>query len=150
MIKVFQNCWFWLYFVMKGLILFQDPKHIQWFYVRASFLSHEIEIIWVPMAICRVRWNNHPKLSQSQAFWYRVFQTLLILNGRIDATNNHKHMKFHIILIKDLINAMLKACFKILMIERSNMHLKNKSHYFLTGVYLWPINALDRKRVRGE
>ena len=31
---------------------------------------------------------------------------------------------------------MLKACFKILMIDRSNMHLKNKSNYFWTGVYI--------------
>ena len=94
---------------MKGLILFQDPKHIQWFYAQALFLSHEILIIWVPIAICRIQWNNHQKLSQLQAFWYHVFQTLLILNGRIDATNNHKHMKLHIILIKHLINIMLKA-----------------------------------------
>ena len=108
---------------------------MQWFYVRASFLSHELEIIWVPIAICHVWWNNHPKLSQFQAFWYCVFQTLVILNGHIDAMNNHKLMKFHIVLIKHLINAMLKACCKILMIDGSNMHLKNKSHYFWTGVY---------------
>ena len=120
---------------MKGLILFQDPKHKWWFYARASFLTHEIERIWVPIAICRVWWNNHQKLSQLQAFWYHVFQTLLILNGRIDATNNHKHMKFHIIRIKHLINVMLKVCFKILMYDRSNMHLKTNSHYFWTGVY---------------
>ena len=75
-IKVFQNCWFWLYFVMKRLILFPDPKHIQWFYTRASFISHEIEMIWIPIAICRVWWNNHHKLSQLQAFWYRVFSNL--------------------------------------------------------------------------
>ena len=30
---------------------------------------------------------------------------------------------------------MLKTCFKILMIDRSNMHLKKKSHYFWAGVY---------------
>ena len=38
---------------------------------------------------------------------------------------------------------MLKACFKILLIDISNMHLKNKSHYFLTGVYF--SNQLDYK-----
>ena len=44
-------------------------------------------------------------------------------------------MKFHIILIKHLVNVILKACFKILLIDISNMHLKNKSHYFWTGLY---------------
>ena len=134
---------------MKGFILFQDPKHIQWFYVRASFLSHEIEIIWVPIAICRIQWNDHQKLPQLQAVWYRTFQTLLILNGRIDATNNHKHMKFHIVLIKHPTNVMLKACFKILMINKSNMHLKNKSHYFLTGVFKCNLSVKLGKVTRG-
>ena len=107
-----------------------------WFYARASFLSHEKEIIWIPTPICHVYWNNHQKLSQFQAFWYRVFQTLLILNGRLDAPNNHKYMKFHIIITKYLVNVMLKACFKIVMIDRFNTHLKNKSHCFCTGVYI--------------
>ena len=74
---------------MKGLILFQEPKHMECFYARTSFLSNGIEIIWVPTAISRVKWNNHQKLVQLQAVWNRVFQTLLIMNGRIDATNNH-------------------------------------------------------------
>ena len=88
---------------------------------------------WLQTGPCRqqgesvcVYWNNHQHLSQLQAFWYRVFQTLLILNGRLDATNNRKYMKFHIIITKYLINVMLKACFKILMIDRSNMQLKKK------------------------
>ena len=75
-------------------------------------------------------------MSQLQAFGYRVFQTLLMLNGRIDATNNYKHMTFHIIVIKHLINIMLKTCFKILMIDRSNMHLKNKSLFFNRSVQM--------------
>ena len=59
-------------------------------------------------------------------------------------------MKFHIFIIKHLTNVVLKACFKILMIDRSKMHLNNKSHYFWTGMnydivspiidgmFLWP------------
>ena len=54
------------------------------------------------------------------------FQTLLILNGRLDVTNNHKYMKFCIIITKYLRNVMFKACSKILTINRSNMHLKKK------------------------
>ena len=119
---------------MKGLILFEDSKHIQWFYARASFLYREIDIIWVPIAICRVEWNNHQKLSQVQAFWYRVFQILLILNGRIDAMNNHKHMNFHSILIKPLINVMLKACFKIWSIDQ---------------ICIWKINPITYRGVTG-
>ena len=38
---------------MKGLILFQDLNTYSDF-TRALFLSHEIEIIWDPIAICRI------------------------------------------------------------------------------------------------
>ena len=72
---------------------------------------------------------------------YYYFQTLLISKGRIDATNSHKHMKFHLILIKHPINVMLKACCKILKIDSSNMHLKNKSHYY---ALIWKHDELPR------
>ena len=71
-INVFQICRFLFYVVIKGLILFQDPKCIQW--CGASFLSHEIEIIWIPTPFWRIYWIYHQKLSQLQAFWYRVIK----------------------------------------------------------------------------
>ena len=49
-------------------------------------------------------------MSKLQAFWYRDFQTFLILNGRLDVTNNHKYMKFPTMITKHLRNVMLKAC----------------------------------------
>ena len=143
--------------------------------------------MWIPIPIWVIFSNSHTKLQLLWVFWYHIFQTLLIFNGRLDTINNHKYMKFHTVTTKHIINVMWKTCLtlkwvghffqnvisfsdavhhicnsfiwnwsntmnatgltmhpcvsrclrvKILKINTSTLHLKNKSHYFWTGVYL--------------
>ena len=87
-------------------------------------------MIWIPTPICHIYWNNHQKLSQLTLkhfdsafftpywFWMDAYVRRII------------YMKFHIIIPKYLVNIRIKACFKIMMIDKSNMHFKKKSHYF--------------------
>ena len=69
-----------------------------------------------------VHWNNHQTLAKVHAFCHRVLQNLLTFNGHLDATNNHKYMKFGAVITKYLINIMVIACLKVWIINTSKIH----------------------------
>ena len=102
-------------FFMKGFYFyFKTWPHIKLSYTQASFISHKIEIIWIPILICHLHWNNHQTLPRFQAFyiasWIRVWThkryPILRFNGqafvRIMEKNGRVITALHCIFVSSL------------------------------------------------
>ena len=53
---------------------FISRPHIHWFCTRASFLSYEIEIIWIFVPICREHWNTRQNCPRCKRFSVAFFK----------------------------------------------------------------------------